>query len=207
MITLKKSFEYQNRLSELLDEALEILSYEGNVTTIKQTHMRKKTYSEAEDEEIVLDKDIPYSINRLTQFVDLLMTEIETLTTEINKAKKGFSNSTHFDTMIAINNKKRRILNRYEMMAKIKSRETIVKGSADRFNEDGEQVSYRYDIKQVVTIDFDRNDLKRRISKLRNEIDKTSEAIDAMQINVRVGYDPIFDINDTLEELVLSTTE
>lgn len=207
MITLKKSFEYQNRLSELLDEALEILSYEGNVTTIKQTHMRKKTYSEAEDEEIVLDKDIPYSINRLTQFVDLLMTEIETLTAEINKAKKGFSNSTHFDTMIAINNKKRRILNRYEMMAKIKSRETIVKGSADRFNEDGEQVSYRYDIKQVVTIDFDRNDLKRRISKLRNEVDKTSEEIDAMQINVRVGYDPIFDINDTLEELVLSTTE
>lgn len=202
MITLKKSFELQNYLSQLLNSALSTLAYDDNITTTKQKHFRKKSYSEAEDEEIVVKKNIelPYTINELISFIDVLVNEIEKLTVAINDAKTY--NGKHFDAMISMNNKKRSILRRYETMASLKPTEKIVKGQAEKFNADGEQVSYRYDIEQVTTIDYDRNEVKKKVSKLRKELDETSDAIDAMQLQSMVNYEPIFEIGETLEDVI-----
>ena len=202
MITLKKSFELQNYLSQLLNNALCVLSLNDNITTTKQKHLRKKSYSEAEDEEIIVKKshDFPFTINDLVKFIDVLIKEIDKLTTAINDAK--YYDGKNFDAMIAMNNKKRNILRRYEMMASLKPTESIIKGQAEKFNEAGEQVTYRYDIEQVTTIDYDRNEIKKKVSQLRKEVDETSDAIDAMQLQSMVDYDPIFEIGDNLEDVV-----
>jgi len=202
MITLKKSFELQNYLSQLLNNALCVLSLNDNITTTKQKHLRKKSYSEAEDEEIIVKKshDFQFTINDLVKFIDVLIKEIDKLTTAVNDAK--YYNGKNFDAMIAMNNKKRNILRRYEMMASLKPTESIIKGQAEKFNEAGEQVTYRYDIEQVTTIDYDRNEIKKKVSQLRKEVDETSDAIDAMQLQSMVDYDPIFEIGDNLEDVV-----
>lgn len=202
MITLKKSFELQNYLSQLLNNALCVLSINDNITTTKQKHLRKKSYSEAEDEEIIVKKshDFPFTINDLVKFIDVLIKEIDKLTTAVNDAK--YYDGKNFDAMIAMNNKKRNILRRYEMMASLKPTESIIKGQAEKFNEAGEQVTYRYDIEQVTTIDYDRNEIKKKVSQLRKEVDETSDAIDAMQLQSMVDYDPIFEIGDNLEDVV-----
>ena len=202
MITLKKSFELQNYLSQLLNNALCVLSLNDNITTTKQKHLRKKSYSEAEDEEIIVKKshDFPFTINDLVKFIDVLIKEIDKLTKAVNYAK--FYDGKNFDAMIAMNNKKRNILRRYEMMASLKPTESIIKGQAEKFNEAGEQVTYRYDIEQVTTIDYDRNEIKKKVSQLRKEVDETSDAIDAMQLQSMVDYDPIFEIGDSLEDVV-----
>ena len=202
MITLKKSFEVQNYLSQLLNNALNVLAYNDNITTTKQKHLRKKSYSEAQDEEIVVKKtqELPYTINDLVKFVDVLIAEIDKLTTAINNAK--YYDGKYFDAMIAMNNKKRNVLRRYEFMAALKPTETVVKGQAEKFNEAGEQVSYRYDIEQVTTIDYDRNEIKKKVSQLRKELDETSDAIDAMQLQSMVDYEPIFEVGETLEDVI-----
>ncbi len=202
MITLKKSFELQNYLSQLLNGALSVLSYNDNITTTKQKHLRKKSYSEAQDEEIIIKKsqELPYTINDLVRFIDVIVEEMDKLTTAINDAK--FYHGKYFDAMIAMNNKKRNILRRYEMMASLKPTESVIKGSAEKFNEAGEQVSYRYDIEQVTTIDYDRNEIKKKVSKLRKELEETSEAIDVMQLQSMVDYDPIFEIGESLEDAI-----
>lgn len=202
MITLKKSFELQNYLSQLLNNALDVLSYNDNITTTKQKHLRKKSYSEAQDEEIIVKKaqELPYTINDLVKFIDVIVTEMDKLTTAINDAK--FYDGKYFDAMIAMNNKKRNILRRYEMMASLKPTETVIKGSAEKFNEAGEQVSYRYDIEQVTTIDYDRNEIKKKVSQLRKELDEVSDTIDAMQLQSMVDYDPIFEIGESLEDVI-----
>lgn len=202
MITLKKSFELQNYLSQLLNNALAVLSYNDNITTTKQKHLRKKSYSEAQDEEIIVKKaqELPYTINDLVKFIDVIVTEMDKLTTAINGAK--FYDGKYFDAMIAMNNKKRNILRRYEMMASLKPTETVIKGQAEKFNEAGEQVSYRYDIEQVTTIDYDRNEIKKKVSQLRKELDEVSDTIDAMQLQSMVDYDPIFEIGESLEDVI-----
>lgn len=43
MITLKKSFELQNYLKQLFDNAITVLAYTDNVTTTKHEHLRKKS--------------------------------------------------------------------------------------------------------------------------------------------------------------------
>ena len=202
MITLKKSFESQNYLSQLLNNALAVLSYNDNITTTKQKHLRKKSYSEAQDEEIIVKKaqELPYTINDLIKFIDVIVTEMDKLTIAINDAK--FYDGKYFDAMIAMNNKKRNILRRYEMMASLKPTESVIKGSAEKFNEAGEQVSYRYDIEQVTTIDYDRNEIKKKVSQLRKELDEVSDTIDAMQLQSMVDYDPIFEIGESLEDVI-----
>ena len=202
MITLKKSFEMQNYLTQLLNNALAVLAYEDNITTTKQKHLRKKSYSEAIDEELIVKKnhELPYTINQLVKFIDVLVAEIDKLTIAINNAK--YYNGEFFDAMIAMNNKKRNILRRYEIMAQLKPSESIVKGVAEKFNEAGEQVTYKYDIEQVTTIDYDRNEIKKKVSRLRKELDETSDLIDEMQLKSMVDYDPIFEIGETLEDII-----
>lgn len=207
MITLKKSFELQNYMSQLLNSALSILSRDDFITTTKQNHLRNKAYSEAENEEVVVKRliELPFSVNELVDFVDLLVGEIEKLTIAINDGKHYLGD--HFDAMIAINGKKRNILRRYEVMASMKPSESIVKGTAEKFNEAGEQVPYRYDIEQVTTIDFDRNEIKKKVSRLRKEIEKTSDDIDAFQLRNIVDYEPIFEIGESLEDAIENRLE
>lgn len=202
MITLKKSFEVQNYLSKLLAEALEILSYSDNITTTKQTHLRNKSYSEAQDEEITVKKsnELPFTIDNLVTFIDLLIAEIDKLTIAINDAKnyKG----QYLDAMIAMNNKRRNVLHVYERMAKLKQTERVVKGTAEKFNEAGEQVTYKYDINETTSIDYDRDRIKSRVSSLRRQLDRVSTAIDEMQLSSMVVYDPIFEVGESLEDAV-----
>lgn len=202
MITLKKSFEVQNYLSKLLAEALEILSYNDNITTTKQTHLRNKSYSEAQDEEITVKKsnELPFTIDNLVTFIDLLIAEIDKLTIAINDAKnyKG----QYLDAMIAMNNKRRNVLHVYERMAKLKQTERVVKGTAEKFNEAGEQVTYKYDINETTSIDYDRDRIKNRVSSLRRQLDRVSTAIDEMQLSSMVVYDPIFEVGESLEDAV-----
>lgn len=202
MITLKKSFEVQNYLTQLLNNALSVLAYNDNITTTKQNHLRHKSFSGAEDEEIIVKKmnELPYTINQLIEFVDVLLSEIDKLTVAINDAKHF--DGKHFDAMIAMNNKKRNILRRYEVMAQMKPTESTIKGTAEKFNEAGEQVSYRYDIEQVTTIDYDRNVIKKRVSQLRKELDETSDCIDSMQVTSMVDYKPVFEVGETLEDAI-----
>lgn len=202
MITLKKSFELQNYLTGLLNSAINVLSYDDNITTTVQKHLRKKSYSEANDEEIVVKKinDIPYSVDKLVAFIDVLLKEIENLTVAINKAK--YYKDKYFDALIAMNNKKRNLLRRYEYMASLKAQESVVRGQAEKFNEAGEQVTYKYDIEQVKTIDFDRNYIKKKVSQLRKELDETSDMIDDMQISSMVDFTSAFEIGESLEDAI-----
>ena len=202
MISLKKSFELQNYLNGLYSAALGILMMQDNTTTTKQEHLRKKVYAEAEDETITKPKrnEFEFSINELIEFSCFIQENMANLTEAINAAKH--STEKNLDGMIAINNQKRRLLNHLTTMTNIKAKECITQGRGVKFNGEGNQVTYLYDIKEVTTIDFDRNKVKAIVNRLRKELDKTSTEIDLMQLNTQVDFDHIFDIGDSLEDAV-----
>ena len=202
MISLKKSFELQNYLKALFDEALSILSRVDNITICTQEHMRNKVYSEAKDETVVKAKccDYSFSTNELIAFACVVQSEMEKLAIAINNAKH--SNGKDFDSMITINNRKRQLFQKFLDMSNVKSKENITKGCSVKFNEEGNQVSYYYDIKETIKIDFDRNKVKAIANKLRKEIAATSEAIDLMQLETTVDFESQFEIGDSLEDCI-----
>lgn len=207
MITLKKSFELQNYLRGLLDSALNVLSYNDNITVTKQEHMRNKVLAEADYEELIKPKrhEYGFDMNSLIDFACYIQEQMAILTTEINVAKY---NSNHdLDGLIAINNQKRKLLERMVAMSAVKARETMTKGTGVKFNGEGNQTTYSYDIKETTTIDFDRNKVKAIASRLRRELDEGSTTIDKMMLETNVYYSTIFEIGDDLEEAVLKFLE
>lgn len=87
VITLKKSFEFQNYLKSLFDAALSVLSFNDNITETKQEHMRKKVLADAEDEVVTKPKrhEYEFDMNTLIDFVCYIQEQMATLTTEIDK--------------------------------------------------------------------------------------------------------------------------
>ena len=90
----------------------------------------------------------------------------------------------------------------FRQMNSLRSSEQIISGggSGYRFNTDGNQVSYRCDVKRVVTINFDRNKVRKELEKLDKKSDETSAQLDLCLVTSKVDYDPPFDVNSSFAE-------
>ena len=88
-------------------------------------------------------------------------------------------------------------------MNDLKSSEQIISGggSGYRFNAEGNQVSYRCDVKRVTTINYDRNMVKRELAKLDRKSDETSAQLDLCLVTSKVDYEPPFDVNSSFSEV------
>ena len=94
-------------------------------------------------------------------------------------------------------------------MGEIRSSEVIMPGmgSGYRFNAEGNQVSYRCDLKKVTTINFDRNKVKKFAASLNKQADTISAELDKCLVNTEVAFEPPFDVNDTFAEVLAWHTE
>ena len=94
-------------------------------------------------------------------------------------------------------------------MARIKSKEVTEtnSGVGYRFNNDGNQVSYKCDVKRVTTINFNRNTVRKYAAQLSGKSDATSMEVDKCMINYEVEYEPVFDVNDSFDEVFEKFTE
>lgn len=206
MITLKKSFEVQNYIGRLIEEGISIMSYNDNMTITTQEHLRSKALAEAADETVVKPKSKEYDFtpDELINFVWFLNKEREKLTSEINKAKLDDERTEeYYDTYIATNNKRRRLLSALTALTGIKkSKDEIRHGTGTKFNADGNQVSYLYDIKESTKINFNRDNVVSMTQSLRDEINSYSEYIDYMQINIMVDYDYPLSVGVSFEEAI-----
>ena len=81
------------------------------------------------------------------------------------------------------------------------SEQTIPNGGTGyRFNAEGNQISYRCDVKRVTTINYDRNVIRRELSKLNKSSDETSAKLDLCLVTSTVDYEPPFDVNDSFAD-------
>ena len=197
---LKEAFRYQNYLSRLIGEAIDYLTTTSNVVITKQEHLKSKSNSDAEDEVVIADKysDIEYKPNQVIDFLLDVLNEKEKLSDAINKAK--LNTEINIDSSIAINKEKQHIASIFDRLAKTKSGERIRNDSDYKFNAEGNQVSYYYEVKETTTIDFDRNKVKGIVKRLRRESDNTSNELDKIQVILEVGYSPTYEINDDFED-------
>lgn len=204
MLSLKQAFAYQNYLKELWGQANGYLQSKRNVTVTTVKHLRTKSYAEAEDEIEVNPKDstIDVTVDKMVRFLEGITEEISKLSNAINIAKTKSDSS--LDTMISVNSYKRKVLDTLSYMANIRPTSSKGRSTDYRFNNDGDQVAYNYPTETSTVIDFDRNDIRKKVSALRKEVDTISEEIDHLMIDTQVDYEPKYDymlgFEDVLEQ-------
>lgn len=201
-MNIKEAFRYQNFLDKLLSTTTDYLSYDSNVTKTTQEHLRKKANPDAEDEtlDVTKDREIDCSVNTLVDFCQSIITEKENLGKAIDVAKSDCE--LDIDNSVAVNKKKQDVARIFSHMSNIKAKEKIKEGTAYKFNVEGNQTTYNYDVKEVSVIDFDRNKVKAIAKKLLKESDEVSTNLDKIMVDKEVKYMPEYDVNDTYEDVL-----
>ena len=196
-MNLKEAFRYQNRLQALMDEAQHILDRDANITKVENTHLRHKVMAEAEDETIMLAPETEYygQITEIVGFLLYLLGEKEKLSAAIRRAKSV--QEIDMDSEVSLNISRQSIARTLKHMNDLRSSEQTVAngGSGYRFNAEGNQISYRCDVRRVTTINFDRNVIRRELSRLNRKADEVSGKLDLCSVTSKVDYEPPFDVN------------
>ena len=199
---LKEAFRYQNFLNRMIEQTTSHLSSRNFVTKTTQEHMRKKANAEAEDEtvEVVVDRPFECTNNQLVSLLEHLMDEKEKLTYAISAAKA--SSAIDIDAELANNRVRQKAAYVLSEMSKIRPSESVIRGIGYKFNDEGNQVPYNYDIKQVTQIDFDRNKARSKSRSMTAKADEVSASIDKVMVELEVKYDPEYSVNDSYVDVV-----
>ena len=202
-MNLKEAFRFQNKLESLISETEGILSSEDCVTLTKRTYLYKKADPNAENETVTIIPNTEYykQINELIEFVMYLISQREKLSNAINEAKRKLP--LDLDGEISLNRYRQRMSDIFRNMARIKGKEIRENNSGIgyRFNNEGNQISYKCDVDRVTTINFNRNTVRKYASQLSETSDSASLKIDKCMINYSVDYTPEFDVNDSFDEI------
>jgi len=202
-MNLKEAFRFQNKLQSLLDEVFRILSRDSNVTKVQTTYLRHKVMSEVEDETTVdvPDHDYTEKITLLVDFMVYLMNEREKLSAAIRMAKNALP--IDIDTETSLNAGRQQLMKLLLHMNDLRSSEVLIPngGFGYRFNAEGNQVSYKCDVKRVTSINFDRKVVRKHATALAKKSDETSMEIDRCVVNAVVAYEAPFDVNDSFAEV------
>ena len=202
-MNLKEAFRYQNKLQLLLEETQRILGCEKNVMKVENTYLRRKVMQEAENETV---EDMPSTdyadrITELAGFMMFVLEEKEKLFRAIRDAKSA--QKLDIDSETSLNAARQSSARVLMNMADLRSSElTIANGGYGyRFNADGNQVSYKCDVKRVTTINFNRNVIRRYAKELNARADGVSADIDRCVVNASVNYLPLFDVNSSFADV------
>ena len=208
-MNLKEAFRYQNKLQRLMEEAEDILHRERNVVKVEQTALLHKVNPDAADETTLEPADTVYAeqITDIAVLLMFLLGERERLSGAIRKAKQSMD--MDFDGEVSLNARRQEIAGIFRSMAQLRSGETLIPngGIGYKFNAEGNQVSYRCDLKKVTTINFDRTKIRSYAAALSRRADQVSAELDRRMVITEVPYEPPFDVNDTFAEVLARQTE
>ena len=189
-MNLKEAFRFQNKLQSLMEEAQSILDCDANITRVQNTYLRKKVMKDFADETTVEAPSTEYSeqITAVAEFLVYLLKERETLTAAICRAKAGLDLPAGLDGEVSLNARRQDIARLLRHMAGLRSSEVVLSngGTGYCFNNEGNQVSYRCDVKRVTTIHFDRNKIRKMCAQLSRKADAVSAELRGGNPNVKI---------------------
>jgi hypothetical protein len=211
MLSLKESFRYQN----FLDTTINTLSYYirdiNNAIKVKETHLKSKSNPEIQDEEIevVTERKFNCNVVDIAFLIKQLIDEKEKLSKEIDKGKKSYSlnlsigeDTFTLDSAVESAKKTRELANNLKSLVDLKSSEAKKTAKDYKFNINGDQVPYQYNVNVVTTIDFDRNVANDLYKKLLNKADTLSTLIETNMLKEVVEYETLYELHDSVNEIV-----
>lgn len=200
-MNLKEAFRYQNFLDRIFGAACVSIEKRDHCLTQTRNHLYNKVNPDMENvkEEVKTEEDF-FANDDVIQAMLFLIEEKEKLSIAINKAKESID--MDIDAAVSVN-KYRQLLNKsVAFMMRLNPCTRIETGIAQKFNSTGDPVDYKYDVEVTSVEAYDRKAAKKIMKKVISEADKTSAAIDFVKVNTTVDYTPIFDVNDSFEDVM-----
>ncbi|MBC5688196.1 hypothetical protein H8S37_04510 [Mediterraneibacter sp. NSJ-55] len=200
---LKEAYRYQNHLKDLFYEANHMLTMSDFITIKKQEHYRNDANVNAKNDTLIVPKsmDVSYTPSAIIDVVMEIIAEKECLSKAIDDAKKETEIS--IDSSISLNKLKQSFIATLQNMYSKKPSEKEIFGKDYCFNNDGNQIEYVYKIKEIISIDYDRTNVRKLAKKLQRECDEISMKLDQLEVTTEINFTPKFDIDDTLEDIML----
>ena len=203
-MNLKEAFRFQNKLGSLMEEAQSILGRDGNITNVENTYLRKKVFDGAENETVIDTPPTEYAdrITDIVRFLMAMMEQREALSKAIHAAKNALP--IDMDSEVGLNAKRQEIARVLKRMSDVRNSEVVINGGGIgyRFNQEGNQVTYRCDVKRVTTINFDRKVVRNLAAEMNRRADHISAELDRCLVNSEVAYEAPFDVNDSFAEVI-----
>lgn len=199
-MNLKESFRYQNFLDKMMRAASTSIYNRDHALTITKTHNKSKANPDAVDVTETVEVDAFYPNDDVIRFMQWLIAEREKLTKAIGMAKAdaGFDIDAAIET-----NKFRQLANEaVKRMLAYSPSKSIERGQDYKFNAEGNQMPYYYEIDVVRAEAYDKDASKAFMRSVITEADKASAEIDSAMINSVVDYEPRFDVNETFEDVM-----
>lgn len=199
-MNLKESFRYQNFLESMMGFAGNSITDREHSLAVTKKHLRNKTNNEAEDMNEIVDFGEFHKNDDVLKFMLFLVNEREKLTTAIGKAKSsiGFD----LDAAVETNKFRQTLVQRTKTMLRYTSSKKVERGTDYKFNAEGNQNQYFYDIEVESTEAFNRESAKCVMKEIATKADETSAKIDSAMINTQVEYIPPFNVNDSFEDVM-----
>ncbi len=203
-MNMKEAFRFQNKLDAILSEAEDILKIDRNVMKQQSHYLHSKVISELKDEIIEDRPDVDLGENNVTnliQFTVFILQEKEKLFRAIRKAKN--EQAVDIDSEVSLNSSRQQVAAVLRRLAGLRDKETIISngGFGYRFNAEGNQVSYKCDVKRISSINFDRGAVQKLVKELNAKADAVSADIDRCVVNATVDYTVPFDVNASFMDI------
>lgn len=206
-MNLKEAFHYQNTLNGFLHSASAYLMSPQNMVRVQQTHMRNAADPSASDEVVDATKERLYSCsnNVMIGLFVALLEEKKSLAHAIHVAKS--KSMFMLDAELSANRSRQDVVQALQAVSRIKPSERMTYANGYKFNNEGNQVPYRYDVKEVTTIDFDRNFVRDLMRKYQQEANEVSNKADHCMIDTELeGFIPLFDPDGSFDDVVEAYT-
>lgn len=199
-MNLKESFRYQNFLDMMMRAASASIQQRDHCLKVTKTHLRNKANPDASDVTETVEGEVFFENDDVIAFMAWLVKEREKLTTAIGAAKA----SVGFDIDAAIEtNKFRQTVNgSIKNMLRYTPTKRVEHGRDYKFNVEGNQTPYIYEIEVVSEEAYDKTGAKTLMREMISKADEVSAAIDAAMINTKVDYEPVFDVNETFDDVM-----
>jgi len=212
-MNIKEAGRYANYLNTIINTLSYNLNDNNYLYQVVDTHLKNKANVDAADEdiEITIDK-LDCSVVDLMFLLNSLIDEKMKLAMAIEEAKQSIKldwiengKNLTIDSAIEYNIKLHEFTARLKCITSCKNSEMLKTngGIGKKFNVEGNQVDYRYDIKTVKTINFDRNVVNDLYKKLLSKSDEISKQIDTAMVSDSITFEPIYSIHDSVEDVVL----
>jgi len=199
-MNLKEAFRYQNFLTTMMANAVNsITSREHSLTTVR-IHNRNKVNPDAENLEEIVKVDEFTPNDTVIRFMIALVDEREKLSSAINEAKAKAP--IDIDMSIEGNKFRKLFIDGVKRMNTFTASKRAEQGRDYKFNAEGNQVSYLYDIDVTTTESYNREYSKNIVREMVSKSDEISTMIDSVMINQEVDYDPPFNVNDDFEDVM-----
>lgn len=201
-MNLKEAFRYQKFLEAQMHEARNFLGSRDNCLITTRNHQRSAVNPDAAD---VIETDDELREGRPTadaviKYLFDLLEEKRVVSEAIATAKRTIEFDV--DAAIETNKCRQRVAESIRIMMRHTPKKGKELGMDYKFNAEGNQAVYRYNIETSSEFAYDAVDAKSKMKCVVAEADEISAKIEAALVNTQVVFDPKYSVNDTFDDIM-----